>query len=177
MTSCTIIAVNSLFMVSLNDWSSLKTWSEWPICQFSAQIYWVKDMFHLSVYEPSFLGLPNHYSNVEYAEPCQFRTHTHHCFFFLFFFRPSQNYHISAGKEPVTLELLTFLRIFCMRDCKCSQDSDMKVKFAVLNICIARLPLYKDHILGFPVVFFFFNSILFFPQFNENYNMNLHNNL
>ncbi|XP_030854652.1 actin-histidine N-methyltransferase [Strongylocentrotus purpuratus] len=29
---------------------------------------------------------------------------------------PSQNYHISAGKEPVTLELLTFLRIFCMQD-------------------------------------------------------------
>ncbi|XP_041468746.1 actin-histidine N-methyltransferase-like [Lytechinus variegatus] len=29
---------------------------------------------------------------------------------------PSQNYHISSGKVPVSLELLTFLRIFCMND-------------------------------------------------------------
>lgn len=29
---------------------------------------------------------------------------------------PSQNYHISGGEEPVSLELLTFLRVFCMSD-------------------------------------------------------------
>lgn len=136
-TSCTIIAVDSLFMMIYMLIGQVHSLG--PNGQYVSFLLWYigwktifHSMNHLFKAFQTIILMWNMQSLVNFVLILII------AIFSYLFFRPSQNYHISAGKEPVTLELLTFLRIFCMRDCKCSEESDMKVKFALVNTCIAR---------------------------------------